>query len=77
MIVLCALIASVQFAARTKTNGTDRHRTYRQDLGRAILLGPEFLIGGDIARTVGLAPTFENVFILALIVVISRQPNPS
>jgi uncharacterized membrane protein len=34
------------------------------------LLGLEFLIGGDIIRTVGVAPTLENVFILALIVVI-------
>jgi uncharacterized membrane protein len=34
------------------------------------LLGLEFLIAGDIIRTVGVAPTLENVFILALIVVI-------
>jgi uncharacterized membrane protein len=43
---------------------------YRQDLGRAILLGLEFLIAGDIIRTVVVAPTLENVMILALIVVI-------
>ena len=55
---------------RALINGTDRYRTYRQDLGRAILLGLEFLIAGDIIRTVGVAPTLENVFILALIVVI-------
>ena len=34
------------------------------------MLGLEFLIAGDIIRTVGVAPTLENVFILALIVVI-------
>jgi uncharacterized membrane protein len=51
-------------------SGTDRYRTYRQGLGRAILLGLEFLIAGDIRRTVGVAPTLENVFILGLIVVI-------
>jgi len=69
VIVFGAVIASVRFA-RPTFSGTDRYRTYRQDLGRAILLGLEFLIAGDIIRTVGVAPTLENVFILALIVVI-------
>ena len=69
VIVVGAVIASVRFA-RPAFSGTDRYRTYREDLGRAILLGLEFLIAGDIIRTVGVAPTLENVFILALIVVI-------
>jgi uncharacterized membrane protein len=70
VIVVGGVIASVRFGARRKINGMDRYRTFRQDLGRAILLGLEFLIAGDIIRTVGVAPTLENVFILALIVVI-------
>jgi len=70
IIVFGAAIASVRFATRPKISGTDHYRTYREDLGRAILLGLEFLIAGDIIRTVGVAPTLENVFILALIVVI-------
>ena len=69
VIVFGAAIASVRFAA-PKISGADRYRTYRQDLGRAILLGLEFLIAGDIIRTVGVAPTLENVFILEVIVVI-------
>jgi uncharacterized membrane protein len=69
VIVFGAVIASVRFA-RPMFSGNDRYRTYRHDLGRAILLGLEFLIAGDIIRTVGVAPTLENVFILALIVVI-------
>jgi len=70
VIVLGAVFASIRFTPRLGTRGADRYRTYRQDLGRAILLGLEFLIAGDIIRTVGVAPTLENVFILALIVVI-------
>ena len=70
VIVFGAVVASARFAARPKISGTDRYRTYRQDRGRAILLGLEFLIAGDIIRTVGVAPTLENVSILALIVVI-------
>ena len=69
-VVVGTAIASVRFAARPKVWGSDRYRTYRQNLGRAILLGLEFLIACDIIRTVGVAPTLENVFILALIVVI-------
>jgi uncharacterized membrane protein len=65
----------VGLAARFKISGADRYRSYRQDLGRAILLGLEFLIAGDIVRTVGVAPTLENVFILALIVVIRSFLN--
>ena len=45
-------------------------RPYRQDIGRAILLGLEFLIAGDIIRTVVVAPTIQNVLVLGLIVLI-------
>ena len=69
-MVAGAVIASVRFVAHPGIGGTDGYLTYRQNLGRAILLGLEFLIAGDIIRTVGVAPTLENVFILALIVVI-------
>jgi uncharacterized membrane protein len=46
------------------------YRGYRQDLGRAIVLGLEFLIAGDIIRTVVVAPTMQNVLVLGLIVLI-------
>lgn len=43
----------------------------RQNLGRAILLGLEFLVAGDIIRSVGgNDPTFTSIAILGLIVVI-------
>ena len=70
VIVLGAVIASVHLAVRSNVDGADSYRSYRQGLGRAILLGLEFLIAGDIIRTVVVAPTLENVFILALVVVI-------
>jgi hypothetical protein len=40
------------------------------DLGRAILLGLEFLVAGDIIRTVVVHPTLDNLIVLAIIVVI-------
>ena len=42
----------------------------RQRLGRAILLGLEFLVAGDILRTVALEPTIESLVVLAGIVLV-------
>lgn len=67
VIIIGALIATYRyiFGARTQS-----YRVYRQSLGRAILLGLEFLVAGDIIRTVVVAPTLENVFVLAMIVLV-------
>lgn len=46
------------------------YRVYRQRLGRSIILGLEFLIAGDIIRTVVVANTLENVAVLGLIILI-------
>lgn len=43
---------------------------FRQDFGGAIVLGLEFLVAGDIIRTVVVAPTLENVTVLAIIVLV-------
>jgi uncharacterized membrane protein len=44
------------------------YQSFRHDLGRAILLGLEFLVAADIIRTVAVAPTLEGVLVLALVV---------
>lgn len=46
------------------------YRAYRQLLGRSILLGLELLVAADIIRTVAVAPTYESVGVLAIIVLI-------
>lgn len=45
-------------------------RTFRRQLGRSIILGLEFLIAGDIIRTVVVADTLTNIAILGLIILI-------
>jgi len=45
-------------------------RDYREQLGLAILLGLEFLVAGDIIRTVAVRPTFTSVALLAAIIVL-------
>jgi len=70
VIVAGAVLATGRFFARRHGSAGKSYRLYRQDLGRAILLGLEFLIAGDIIRTVVVAPTLENIVILGLIVLI-------
>ncbi len=70
IIVVGAVLATGRFVGGAKGSFAESYRSYRQGLGRAILLGLEFLIAGDIIRTVVVAPTLENVLILALIVII-------
>ena len=70
VIVVGAIFATGRFLFSRHRGPAQPYRLFRQDLGRAILLGLEFLIAGDIIRTVVVAPTLENVLILGLIVLI-------
>jgi uncharacterized membrane protein len=65
-----ALVATARLLVRRRHNAGNYYSSYRQDIGRAILLGLEFLIAGDIIRTVVVAPTIQNVLVLGLIVLI-------
>ncbi|MHA7222863.1 DUF1622 domain-containing protein [Arthrobacter sp. RHLT1-20] len=61
------------FQPRGQTAGSQPlsvYRSYRQLLGRSILLGLELLVAADIIRTVAVAPTYESVGVLAIIVLI-------
>lgn len=61
------------FQPRGQTPGSEPfsvYRSYRQLLGRSILLGLELLVAADIIRTVAVAPTYESVGVLAIIVLI-------
>src|SRR5207237_9278199 len=64
------VVATVRLAAHRAHETGNYYSLYRQDVGRAILLGLEFLIAGDIIRTVVVAPTLQNVVVLGLIVLI-------
>ena len=46
------------------------YKNFRRQLGRSIILGLEFLIAGDIIRTVGVESTLENIAALGLIILI-------
>jgi len=44
--------------------------SYKHQMGRSLLLGLEFLVAGDVVRTVALEPTLTNVAVLGLLVLI-------
>lgn len=60
---------SLRTYLRTKS-GTASYKIMRQSFGGAILLGLEILVAGDLIRTVAVAPTLDNVIVLAIIVLI-------
>lgn len=66
---LFALVAYTVSVVRHESRD-DAYRQLRESLGRAILLGLEVLIVGDIVRTIIVDPTIESVAVLGLIVVI-------
>jgi uncharacterized membrane protein len=72
IVVLGLALASAMFISRTFRAGQfdQVYRAYRQGLGRAILLGLEFLVAADIIRTVAVSPTFQSAGVLAIIVLI-------
>jgi len=70
IVVLGAAYSTLRFAWSLLSKVDEAYRAYRQALGRAILLGLEFLVAGDIIRTVVVSPTLLNVIALAIIVLI-------
>jgi uncharacterized membrane protein len=68
-IVIGIVAATYRFALTGRREVAGYHQ-FRQDLGRGILLGLEFLVAADIIRTVAVTPTMQGVLILGLIVLI-------
>jgi uncharacterized membrane protein len=65
-----ALLAVFMTVARTRHEESGAYEFFRRRLGRAILLGLEFLVAADIIRTVAVTPSGESVAVLGGIVLI-------
>ncbi len=72
VLIAGAILSTVAFAVRLLRGRSfdDSYHELRADLGRAILLGLEFLVIADIIGTVAVEPTLQNLGVLAFIVVI-------
>jgi uncharacterized membrane protein len=72
IIVLGAIMTTAIFILRAIKEGSldECYRRFRSDFGKSILLGLEFLIASDIVGTVAVGPTFLDLGVLALLVMI-------
>lgn len=70
VLIIGAIYAIVCFLLGRHVGADSPYRTFRKNMGKAILLGLEFLVAGDIIRTVVVSPTIEHVLALGLVVLI-------
>jgi uncharacterized membrane protein len=65
-----AILAVFLTIGKTRDEDGGAYEFFRRRLGRAILLGLEFLVAADIIRTVAVTPTWQSVVVLGGIVLI-------
>jgi uncharacterized membrane protein len=65
-----AILAVFLTIGKARQEDGGAYEFFRRRLGRAILLGLEFLVAADIIRTVAVTPTGESVLVLGGIVLI-------
>jgi uncharacterized membrane protein len=65
-----AILAVFLTIGRARQEDGGAYEFFRRRLGRAILLGLEFLVAADIIRTVAVTPSGESVAVLGGIVLI-------
>jgi uncharacterized membrane protein len=78
VLAVAVIVAGVLIVALTR--GTVRYvfhlkehgavESYKQQLGKPLLLGLELLVAADVIRTVALEPTLNNVAVLGLLVLV-------
>jgi uncharacterized membrane protein len=70
-ILVGAALATVLFAKRARAGDrTEAYSAFRSALGRSILLGLEFLVAGDIVKSLVINPTLDDLIVLAGLVLV-------
>ncbi len=72
IIIVAIVVALARYLQRhpPRRPGDDLYHQLKVSLGKALLLGLEFLVAADIIRTVALEATLESVLVLGLLVLI-------
>jgi uncharacterized membrane protein len=70
IIVIAIVHGTIRYLIRINQQAGDAYQRFKAQLGKALLLGLEFLVAADIIRTVALDPNMQNVMILGLLVII-------
>jgi uncharacterized membrane protein len=71
LVIVGGIVYSiVRYFLRTRLQGSERYKRFKDRIGNSLLLGLEFLVAADIIRTVALDPTLQSVALLGLLVLI-------
>jgi uncharacterized membrane protein len=70
IIVVAIAHGTIRYLFHINRQVGGAYEQYKIQLGKALLLGLEFLVAADIVRTVALEPTLQNVMILGLLVIV-------
>ena len=70
VIVVAITFGTVRFLLHIQRQKDRAYEGYKIFLGKALLLGLEFLVAADIIRTVALEPTLQNVLLLGVLVIV-------
>ena len=70
IVFVAAAHGTVRYLVQFSRNVAGAYERYRVQLGKSLLLGLELLVAADIIETVTLEPTMENVWMLAILVVL-------
>lgn len=68
VIILAVRRGTVRYLFQLEKSGA--YENYRNQLGRALLLGLELMVAADVVRTVTFEPTVKNVAVLGLLVLV-------
>jgi uncharacterized membrane protein len=70
VIVVAIAFGTARFLVHLRWKTEGAYERFKVQLGRALLLGLEFLVAADIIRTVALQPTMQDVVMLGLLVIV-------
>jgi uncharacterized membrane protein len=71
VIIVGGIVYSmVRYSFHRRQQVENAYKSFKEMIGKTLLLGLEFLVAADIIRTVALSPTLQNVVILGVLVLI-------
>jgi uncharacterized membrane protein len=70
IIVVAIVHGTIRYLWHLNRQVSEAYERYKVQLGKALLLGLEFLVAADIIRTVALEQTLQSVAILGVLVLV-------
>ena len=71
LIIVSGIIYGIgRYCFHARQQVGDAYKRFKDQIGKTLLLGLEFLVAADIIRTVALSPTLYNIAVLGVLVLI-------